>query len=258
MGIQDHLTLLLRNLYTGQEATVRTGHRTMGWFKIGKEVCQSCILSTWLFKLRVVYIIWNAALDDSQVEVKIAGKKYQWPQTCRWNHFNGRKQRGAKEPLDEGERGEWKSWLKTQHSENWGHGIQSHHFMANRWGKRGNTVTFHFLRLQYHWEWWLQTQTYKMLAFLKKSYDKPKFSVTRSCPTLCDPMDCSTPGFPVPQNLLKFMSIELVMPFNHLIFYHPFLILPSIFPSIRVFSNESAFHIRSPKYWSFSFNISPS
>ena len=88
-----------------------------------------------------------------------------------------------------------------------------------------------------------------MLAFLKKSYDKPKFSVTRSCPTLCDPMDCSTPGFPVPQNLLK---LELVMPFNHLIFYHPFLILPSIFPSIWVFSSESDFCIRWPKYWSFS------
>ena len=197
----------------------------MGWFKIGKEVCQSCILSTWLFKLCAVYIIWNAVLDDSQVGVKIAGKKYQWPQTCRWNHFNGRKQRGAKEPL-EGERGEWKNWLKTQHSENWDHGIQSHRFMANRWGKRGNTVTFHFLRLQNHWGWWLQTQTYKMLALLKKSYDKPKFSVTRSCPTLCDPMDCSTPVFPVPQNLLKFMSTELVIPFNHLIFYHPFLLLP--------------------------------
>ena len=58
-------------------------------------------------------------------------------------------------------------------------------------------------------------------------------------------------------NLLKLMSIESVMPSNHLIFYHP-LLLPSIFPSIRVFSNESAFHIRWPKYWSFSFNISPS
>ena len=60
------------------------------------------------------------------------------------------------------------------------------------------------------------------------------------------------------QNLLKLMSIESVMPSNHLILYHPLLLLPSIFPSIRVFSNESALCIRRPKYWSFSFSISPS
>ena len=59
-------------------------------------------------------------------------------------------------------------------------------------------------------------------------------------------------------SLLRLMSIELVMPSNHLILCHPLLLLPSIFPSIRVFSNESALHIRWPKYWSFSFNISPS
>ena len=71
-------------------------------------------------------------------------------------------------------------------------------------------------------------------------------------------MDCSTPGFPsstISQSLLKFMSIESVMPSNHLILCCP-LLLPSIFPNIRVFSNESALHIRWPKYWSFSFSIS--
>ena len=65
-------------------------------------------------------------------------------------------------------------------------------------------------------------------------------------------------SFTIPWSLPKFISIESVMPFNHLIFYHPFLLLPSIFPSIRVFSEESALRIRSPKYWSFSFSISPS
>ena len=60
------------------------------------------------------------------------------------------------------------------------------------------------------------------------------------------------------RSLPKLMSIELVMPFNHLILCHPLLLLPSIFPRVRVFSNESALHIRWPKYWSFSFNISPS
>ena len=86
-------------------------------------------------------------------------------------------------------------------------------------------------------------------------------SVTQLCPTLCDPMNCSMPGLSVHHQLPEFtqlMSIELVMPSNHLILCHPLLLLPSIFPSIRVFSNESALHISWPKYWSFSFNISPS
>ena len=74
-------------------------------------------------------------------------------------------------------------------------------------------------------------------------------------------MDCSTPGLPVlhqPQSLLKLMAIESVMPSDHLILCHPLLLPPSIFPSIRVFSNESVLRIRWPKHWSFSFNISPS
>ena len=86
-------------------------------------------------------------------------------------------------------------------------------------------------------------------------------SVAQSCPTLCSPMDCSKPDLPVitnSQSLLKLMSIESMMPSNHLILCHPLLLPPSIFPSIRVFSNESALCIRWPKYWSFSFNISPS
>ena len=86
-------------------------------------------------------------------------------------------------------------------------------------------------------------------------------SVAQLCLTVCDPMDCSTPGFPVHhqlRSLLKLMSIKTVMPSNHLILCHPLLLLPSVLPSIRVFSNESVLHIRWPKYWSFSFSISPS
>ena len=85
-------------------------------------------------------------------------------------------------------------------------------------------------------------------------------SVAQSCPTLCDPMDCSTPGLPVHHQIPEFTkltSTESVMPSNHLILCRP-LLLPSIFPSVRVFSNESALPIRWSKYWSFSFNISPS
>ena len=86
-------------------------------------------------------------------------------------------------------------------------------------------------------------------------------SVAQSCPTLCDPMNRSTPGFPVHHQLLEFtqtQSIESVMPSSHLILCRPLFLLPPIPPSIRVFSNESALCIQWPKYWSFSFNISPS
>ena len=86
-------------------------------------------------------------------------------------------------------------------------------------------------------------------------------SVAQSCPTLCDPMNRSMPGLPVhrhSRNPPKPMSIVSVMPSNHLTLCHPLLLLPSIFPSITVFSNESALRIRWPKYWSFSFSIRPS
>ena len=91
--------------------------------------------------------------------------------------------------------------------------------------------------------------------------------MTKSCPTLCDPMDCSMPGFFVLHHLLelcKIVSLESVMLSDHLILCRPLLLLPSIFPSIRVFCfcfcffpSELALHIKWPKYWSFSFSISP-
>ena len=74
MGIPDHLTCLLRNLYVGQEATVRTGHGTMDWFQIGKGLCQGCILSPCLFNLYSEYIMRNAGLEEEQAEIKIAGR----------------------------------------------------------------------------------------------------------------------------------------------------------------------------------------
>ena len=74
MGIPDHLTCLLRNLYAGQEATVRTGHGTTDWFQIGKAVCQGCILSPCLFNLYAKYIMRNAGLDEAQSRIKISGR----------------------------------------------------------------------------------------------------------------------------------------------------------------------------------------
>ena len=74
MGIPDHLTCLLKNLYAGQEATVRTGHGTTDWFQIGKEVRQDCILSPCLFNLYAEYIMRNTGLDEAQAGIKIAGR----------------------------------------------------------------------------------------------------------------------------------------------------------------------------------------
>ena len=74
MGIPDHLTCLLRNLYAGQEATVRTGHGTTDWFQIGKGVHQGCILSPCLFNLYAEYIMRNAVLEETEAGIKIAGK----------------------------------------------------------------------------------------------------------------------------------------------------------------------------------------
>ena len=74
MGIPDHLTCLLRNLYAGQEATIRTGHGTTDWFQIGKGVCQGCILSPCLFNFYAEYIMRNAGLEETQAGIKIAGR----------------------------------------------------------------------------------------------------------------------------------------------------------------------------------------
>ena len=112
----------------------------------------------------------------------------------------------------------------------------------------------------WHFGWEIST------AFLEygrvMSYSSVQFSsVAHSCPTLCNPMNRSTPGLPVHHQLLEFTQthVHLVCDaIHHLILSHPLLLLPSIFPSIRVFSNESMLRIRWPKYWSFSFNISPS
>ena len=94
--------------------------------------------------------------------------------------------------------------------------------------------------------------------FYKIEHTHHQFSsAIQFCLTFCDPLDCSMPAFPI-HHQLKLLSIELVMPSNHLIIYQPLLLLPSIFPSIRLFSNESVLHIRWPKDWVFSFSISPS
>ena len=96
----------------------------------------------------------------------------------------------------------------------------------------------------------------------KKLVSQSVSSVAQLCPTLCDPMNCSMPGLPLSitnsGTLLRLIPIKLVMPSSHLILCRPLLFLPPIPPSIRVSSNESTLCMRWPKYWSFSFGISPS
>ena len=105
MGLQDHLTFLLRNLYSGQEATVKTGHGTTDWFHIGKGVYQGCILSPCLFKFYAEYIMRNAGLEEAQAGIKIAGRNISNLRYADGTTFMAESEEELKEPLDEGERG---------------------------------------------------------------------------------------------------------------------------------------------------------
>ena len=100
MGIPDHLTCLLRNLYAGQDATVRTGHGTTDWFQIGKGVCQACILSPCLFNFYAEYIMRNTGLEEAQAGIKIAGRNIN---NLRYADDTTLMAERTKEPLDESE-----------------------------------------------------------------------------------------------------------------------------------------------------------
>ena len=97
MGPPDHLTCLLKNLYSGQEAIVRTGHGTTHWFQIGKGICQGCLLSPCLFNLYAEYIMWNTRLDEAQAGIKIAGRNIS---NLRYTD-DTILMAGTKKPLDE-------------------------------------------------------------------------------------------------------------------------------------------------------------
>ena len=156
MGIPDHLACLLRNLYAGQEGTVRTGHGTTDWFQIRKGVHQGYILSSCLFNLYAEYIMRNAGLDEAQAGIKIAMR-------------NINNLRYADDTTLMAESKELKSLLikVKEESEKVGsklniqktkvmYVIWSHHFMANRWGNNGNSDRLYFWELQNHCRWWLQ------------------------------------------------------------------------------------------------------
>ena len=105
MGIRDHLTCLLRNLYAGQEATVRTGHGTTDWFQIEKGLRQGCILSPCLFNFYAEYIMRNAGLDEAQAGIKMAGRNIHNLRYADDTNLMAESEEDI-EPLDESERGE--------------------------------------------------------------------------------------------------------------------------------------------------------
>ena len=118
LRISDHLTCLLRNLYAGQEAIARIGHGITYWFQIGKGVRQGCISLSCLFNLHADYIMRNAGLDKTQAGIKICGRNINKLSYADDTTLMAESKLELKRPLDERERGEWRSWLKTQHSEN--------------------------------------------------------------------------------------------------------------------------------------------
>ena len=132
MGIPDHLTCLLRNLYVGQEAAVRNGHGPTDWFQIGKEVRQGCVLSPCLFNLYAEYIMRNAGLDEAQGGIKISqGRNINNLRYADDTTLMAESEEELNSLLMKVKEIE-KSWLKTQHSKSKDYGILFHHFMANR------------------------------------------------------------------------------------------------------------------------------
>ena len=146
MGIPDHLTCLLRNLYAGQEATVRTGHGTTDWFQIGKGVCQDCILSPCLFNLYAEYIMRNTGLDEAQAGIKIAGRNINNLRYADDTTFMAESEEELKSPLMKVKEESEKVGLKLN--------TQETKIMASgpitSWQIDGETVADYFFGLRYH------------------------------------------------------------------------------------------------------------
>ena len=143
------------------------------WFQIGKGVHQGCILSPCLFKFYAKYIMRNTGLEEAQVGIKISGRNINNLRYADDTTLMAESEEELKSLLMK-VKGEWKSWLKAQHSENEDHEIWSHHFMANRWGNSGNSVRLYFLGAPK--SLWMVTAAMKLkdTYSLKKSYDQPR------------------------------------------------------------------------------------
>jgi len=150
MGIPDHLTCLRRNLYAGQEATVRSRHGAVDWLQIGKGVCQGCILSPCLFNLYAEYILRNSGLDEAQAGIKTAGSNINNLRYANDTTLMAESEEELKSLLIKVKEKSEKVGLKLniQRTKIW-----SHHFMANRWGNNGNSDRLHFLELKSHCRW---------------------------------------------------------------------------------------------------------
>ena len=143
MGISDHLTCLLRNLYAGQEATVRTGHGRTDWFQIAKTVHQGCILSPCLFNLYAEYIMRNAGLEEAQARIKIAGRNINNLRYADDITLMAESEEELKSLLMKVKEESEKVGLKLNIQKT-DHGVWSHHFMTNRWGNNGNSDRLYF------------------------------------------------------------------------------------------------------------------
>ena len=136
MGIPDHLTCPLRNVYTGQETSVRTRHGTTDWFKTGKGVHQDCMLSPCLFNLYAEYIMGNARLDEAQAGIEIARRNINKLRYLDDTTLMADGEEELRSLLMKLKEMNEKVDLKPSIQEMM---IRSHHFMANRWGKNGNS-----------------------------------------------------------------------------------------------------------------------
>ena len=138
MGIPEHLTCLLRNLYAGQETTVRTVYGTTDWFQIGKGVRQGCILSPCVFNLYAEYIMRNAGLEETQAGIKIAGRNIKNLRYADDTTLMAESEEELKSLLMKVKEKSEKVGLKLNIQKT--NGIWSHDFIANRWGNSGNSV----------------------------------------------------------------------------------------------------------------------
>ena len=156
IGIPDHLTCLLRNLYAGQEAAVRIGHGITGWFQIGKGVHQGCIFPPCLLNLYAGYILRNAGLDESQVGIRNAGRNISNLRYVDDTTLMAESEEELKSLLIWVKRRMKKlAWNST--FKKWRLCIWPDFFTANRRGKSGSSDRFSFLELQKHCRWWQQS-----------------------------------------------------------------------------------------------------
>ena len=201
MGIPEHLTCLLRNLYAGKEATVRTGHGTIDWFQIGKGVRQGCILSPCLFSLYAEYIMRNAGLEEAQAGIKIARRNISYLRYADDTTLTAESEEELKSLLMKVKEESTKTGLKLH--------IQKTKIMASgpitSWQTDGETMEtvrdFIFLGSKITADGDCSQEIKRLLLLgRKKSYDRPAAAAKslQFCLTLCDPIDSSPPGSSVP------------------------------------------------------------